>query len=241
MIPENTPFEQFFAAKIKDKNLSLKKVADATGIAPSHIESLLRGDFDNMPSAPYFHGYLLRLGTVLDFDGEEWWLQLKKEGVIKNSGEFDTLPQNRFLKKAPPKYLWAVGVGIVILIYILFQAPRIFGKPSLTILFPSANPYSTSSSTLVLNGTVGNADSLTLNGDQVTIVKDGTWQKGVLLQNGPNTFAISAQKFLGGSTQITEQILYQGTNSASTSTSDQASSTLSSSTVSDTSPTSSNP
>lgn len=228
MIPDNMPFEQFFAEKIKERNISLKKLSDATGIAPVHIESLLRGDFENMPSSPYFHGYLTRLGSVLEFDGEEWWLKLKKEGVIKNSGEFDTLPRNRFLKKAPPKYLWAVGVGILVLIYLGFQAPRIFGKPSLVISFPGTNPYSTSSTTITLTGTVRNADSLTLNGAQVTIAKDGTWEQGVLLQNGPNSFAISAQKFLGGTTQITEQILYQGPNSPATTTLNQASSSASS-------------
>jgi cytoskeletal protein RodZ len=228
MIPDNMVFEQFFAEKIKERNMTLKKLSDLTGIAPSHIESLLRGDFDSMPSAPYFHGYLLRLGVVLEFDGEEWWLKLKREGVVKNSGEFDTLPQNRFLKKAPPKYLWFIGAGILILIYIAFQAPRILGKPSLSISFPDANPYSTSSSTLTLTGSVSNADSITLNGDPVTIAKDGTWQKGVLLQNGPNTFQISAQKFLGGSTEITEQILYQAPNFIATSTANEASSTASS-------------
>jgi cytoskeletal protein RodZ len=221
MIPDNTTFEQFFAEKIKEKNISLKKLAEVTGIAPSHIESLIRGDFDNMPSSPYFRGYLQRLGTALEFDGEEWWLKLKKEGVVKNSGEFDTLPKNRFLKKAPPKYLWFVGAGVIILIYLAFQTPRIFGKPSLSVSFPGANPYSTSSSTLTLTGSVSNADSLTLNGDPVTIASDGSWEKGVLLQNGPNTFQILAQKFLGGTTQITEQVIYQGSNNPATSTSDR--------------------
>ena len=228
MIPDDMPFEQFFAEKIKDRNTSLKKLADATGIAPTYIESLLRGDFDNMPSAPYFHGYLVRLGDVLDFDGEEWWLRLKKEGVVRNSGQFDTLPSNRFLKKAPPRYLWAIGIALVILIYLAFQAPRIFGKPSLQISFPSANPYTTSSSTLTLNGMVGNADSLTLNGAVITIAKDGTWEQGVLLQNGLNTFDIIAKKFLGGSTEITEQILYQGTDTSPTSTTGTATSSASS-------------
>src|SRR6202012_5234309 len=80
MIPDNTPFEQFFADKIKERGISLKKLSEATGIAPSHIESLLRGDFESMPSAPYFHGYLLHLGAALDFDGEEWWVKLKNDG-----------------------------------------------------------------------------------------------------------------------------------------------------------------
>lgn len=228
MIPDNMPFEQFFAEKIKERNISLKKLSEVTGIAPAHIESLLRGDFESMPSSPYFHGYLLHLGSVLEFDGEEWWLRLKKDGVVKNSGEFDTLPSNRFIKKSPPKYLWFVGIGIIVIIYIAFQAPHILGKPSLAISFPNQNPYNTASSTLILSGTVHNADSLTLNGDTVTIANDGSWEKGVLLQNGQNSFAIVAQKFLGGTTQITEQILYQSLNSPASSTLETPSSSVSS-------------
>ena len=154
MPPNDLPFEQFFAEKIKERGMSLKKLSEMTGIAPSHIENLLRGDYENMPSAPYFHGYLIHLGAVLDFDGEEWWAKLKKEGVIKNSGELDTLPRNRFIKQAPPKYLWWIGAGVIVLIYLAFQAPRIFGKPTLTVISPDANPYVTASSTFTLAGTV---------------------------------------------------------------------------------------
>ena len=173
MPPNDLPFEQFFAEKIKERGVSLKKLAEMTGIAPSHIENLLRGDYENMPSAPYFHGYLLHLGTVLDFDGEEWWAKLKKEGVIKNSGELDTMPRNRFIKQSPPKYLWAIGAGILVLIYLAFQAPRIFGRPTLTVISPDANPYVTASSTMTLAGTVSDADSLYLvgaNGNQEQII-----------------------------------------------------------------------
>lgn len=224
MSSNDLPFEQFFAEKIKERGVSLKKLAEITGIAPAHIESLLRGDYDNMPSSPYFHGYLTHLGAVLDFDGEEWWLKLKKEGVIKNSGEFDTMPRNRFLKQSPPKYLWWIGAGVLVLIYLAFQAPRIFGKPTLTVISPSGNPYVTTSSTFTLSGTVRGADSLSLvgaNGQQEPIIigPDGSWQKGVLLGDGPNPFEISAKKFLGGETTVTEQIFYQSPGSTtSTST-----------------------
>ena len=154
MPPNDLPFEQFFAEKIKERGVSLKKLSEITGIAPSHIENLLRGDYENMPSAPYFHGYMLHLGAVLDFDGEEWWARLKKEGVVKNSGELDTMPRNRFIKQSPPKYLWWIGAGVLVLIYLAFQAPRIFGKPTLTVISPDANPYVTTSSTFTLAGTV---------------------------------------------------------------------------------------
>ncbi len=225
MSTNDLPFEQFFAEKIKERGISLKKLSEATGIAPAHIESLLRGDYESMPSAPYFHGYLTHLGAVLDFDGEEWWIKLKKEGVVKNSGELDTLPRNRFIKQSPPKYLWAIGAGILVLIYLAFQAPRIFGKPTLTVTFPDANPYVTASSTITLTGTVSGASTLYLVGanggaqDQIIVAPNGSWQKEVFLGAGPNPFEISAKKFLGGETTVTEQIFYQPTGStASTST-----------------------
>jgi cytoskeletal protein RodZ len=219
MESEEISFEQFFAHRIKEKGVSLKRLSDITGIAPVHIENMLRGDFGNIPSAPYFHGYLVRIGKALDFDGEEWWATLKEEGVVKNSGETDALPKNRFLKKAPPKFLWPVVVVIVILILLAFQAPRILGKPSLTIMFPTQNPYMTSSSTLNITGSLRNADSLSLNGDNVIVATSGLWQKGVLLQDGLNTFQIIAKKFLGGENSVTEQVLYQPVATTSTSAS----------------------
>jgi cytoskeletal protein RodZ len=239
MSPNDFPFEQFFAEKIKERGISLKKLAEMTGIAPAHIESLLRGDYENMPSAPYFHGYLMHLGAILDFDGEEWWIKLKKEGVIKNSGELDTMPRNRFIKQSPPKYLWWIGAGIIVLIYLAFQAPRIFGKPALVVSVPNANPYVTASSTLTLSGTVTGADSLYLVGadgeqEPIIVAADGSWQKSVLLGIGPNPFQISAKKFLGGETSVTEQIFYQPTGS--TTTTSVPSSTPAASTTSTTTP-----
>jgi cytoskeletal protein RodZ len=217
MNPDDISFEQFFAERIKDRGISLKKLSELTGIAPTHIESLLRGDYGNVPSAPYFHGYLVHLGAVLDFDGEEWWIKLKNDGVVKNSGELDTMPRNRFIKQAPPKYLWAIVVAVIVLIYLAFQTPRILGKPSITVTAPDQNPYTTTSSNLfTLEGTVTNADSLYMIGNnqkasdspEIIIASDGSWQEPVLLGSGLNSFKISAKKFLGGETDVNEQIIY---------------------------------
>ena len=203
-------FEQFFSERIKERGITLRKLADATGIAPMHIESLLRGDFDALPSAPYLRGYLLRLGDELGFDGEEWWKRLRREGIIKNySGSADTLPRNRFIRETPPKYLWLIAAAALIAIYFAFQAPRILGTPVITVTFPTANPYSTTSSTITITGTVSNADTLYLNNTQeIPVAPDGSWQETVLLGAGENPFKISAKKFLGGESAVTENILY---------------------------------
>jgi len=222
MNPDEVSFEQFFAERIKAKGFSLKKLSDVTGIAPVHIENLLRGDFSHIPSAPYFRGYLMRLGKVLDFDGAAWWVRLK--GGAKNSGEQDVLPRNRFIKAAPPKYIWALIAGAVVLFYLIFQFTRIVGKPTLTVTFPRENPYRTENTTLTMTGTTHGADSLYINDTQeVPLNSDGSWQETVLLGNasggGLNSFKLTAKKFLGGSTDFTEQIWYQAPGTAATSTS----------------------
>ena len=138
--------------------------------------------------------------------------------------KLDTLPKNRFLKQSPPKFLWAFGVIVIMLIYLVIQAPRILGKPALTVISPAQSPFTTEANPFTLEGTARNADSLSLNGDSITIAPDGTWQKGVLLQNGLNSFQISAKKFLGGQTDMVEQIIYQPSGASSTASSTASSS-----------------
>ncbi len=228
---EDIPFEKFFTDRLKQKGMSIKKLAETTGIARSHIENIASGNFKDMPSAPYFRGYLIRLGKILDFDGDERWEEIKKEGMLKKSGPKDMLPKNRFIKKHPSKFIWAGAVFVIAIVYIIFRFARIAGMPTLTLIFPAENPATVSSSEITLQGTVTNADSLSIGGETVPIAQDGTWQKNVLLfPQNPNTFQITAKKFLGGETDIVEQIFYEpatGTfSTGTTSTSINSSGTI---------------
>ncbi len=221
---ENLNFAEFLAAQMREKGLSPKRLAENTGIAPAHLESMLRGNLENMPPSPYFRGYLVRLGKTLGFDGEEWWRRIKKENLFSNAGSTDALPENRFEKKEFPKWIWLAGAGaLIMIIYLSFALPRILGKPSVAITFPATNPYVTSMTSINIQGIAKNADALYLgNGDvsssaTIAIAPDGTWQQTVLLESGLNTFEFHAKKFLGGEERVMEQVLYEPTN-AGTST-----------------------
>jgi cytoskeletal protein RodZ len=233
MEPEETTFEIFLRDRIKEKGISLKKLSDLSGIASNHIENLLRGDFEHVPPTPYFRGYLMRLGEVLDFDGEAWWLKIKKGGDIGRSGPADALPNNRFAKESPAKIVAISTVVLALLFIFAFSLPHIIGKPIITITSPTStdgNPSVTTSNSIVIQGTVKNADSLYINGDEVTISSDGSWQKNVLMpQNGINPFEISAKKFLGGTTNIMEQVIYNALSTSSNSMSQITSPTSTSS------------
>jgi cytoskeletal protein RodZ len=225
MNPEDMIFEEFFAERLKHKGLSPKKLAELTGISPRNIKDLASGNFEALPSAPYVRGYLIRLGGILDFDGEDWWQRIKNEGRVKNSGSNDALPQNRFLKKSPARLISIIAVIVIVLIYLGFEFPRIVGRPVITVTYPSTSPFSTDTNLVTLAGTITNGDSISVNGDSATINTDGTWQKNVLLQNGQNTFDIHGKKFLGGQTDVQEEIVYTSPDVPSETSSTTASST----------------
>ncbi len=208
-------FPEFFAERLRSKGISLAKLSEVTGIAPVHLTNLFHGNFSDMPSKPYLRGYLIRIGRTLDFDGEEWWGRLEQEDTTKDAHMSDELPRNRFVRNRVPKSAWIAAVLIVILVgYFLFAFPYIFGKPILTVTYPAENPYVTSSATLTIQGTVRNADALYLvsnessSSEEIIVAPDGSWEKGVLLGKGLNTFEISAEKFLGGETRVTQEIIY---------------------------------
>jgi len=225
MDQDEMTFGEFLARRMKDGGLSVKRLSEATGVAPNHLENILHNNLEHMPSSPYFRGYLIRIGKALGFDGEEAWEKLKRDGLIKSAGPSDSLPGNRFIKKSLARFIWPVVViAVVVGAYLAFELPRITGKPGLIITYPSQNPYTADSNTLTIVGVVQNADSLYLsNGDasdteEVAIAPDGSWQKTVLLQSGLNGFRIVAKKFLGTETYIVEQIIYEQPSAATSST-----------------------
>lgn len=210
-----TDFLHFFNERVKERGLNLKKLSDLSGISFKHLEALSYGDFNALPPAPYFRGYLVKLGDILDFDPDAWWPSIKNGDFVKNSGAEDRPPFNRFVQ---PKLLSFVWIGIVVLgglLYFALQAPRIFGRPALTVTFPTANPFVSASSSVTIRGTIsGEWNELTLNGESIPTDRSGAWEKNVLLDPGLNAVRINAKKFLGGEMNIIEQIIYQPESSS---------------------------
>lgn len=204
---ENDSLSVFLGEKLRDKNITLERLSELSGIAIKHLENILKGDAEKLPSAPYLHGYLLKLGEILGFDGNAYWEEWRKHS-IPSSGAKDRLPENRFSKKPVSKYVWMGAVAFLLLIYLAFQLPRIIGSPSLHISAPKSDLTNSTSSQILVTGTLLDAKELYINGETIPLEKDGAWQKTVSLQNGLNTIEITAKKFLGGENKVVKQVFY---------------------------------
>lgn len=217
---ENESFNTFLGEKLRDKNISIEKLAELSGVSIKYIENMLKGDPEHLPSAPYLRGYFVKLGEVLSFDGEEIWKTWNMNGEAKRSGSRDRLPENRFARKSMAKYIWLSIVPVLLIIYFATQLPHIFGTPLLYIEYPKANPSASLTDRVVVSGTLTNGKELYINNEMVSVEDSGSWEKGVLLQSGQNNIEIRAKKFLGREIVVEKQIFYEApaTTTAATTT-----------------------
>ncbi len=208
--PQSLDFEIFFSEKLKARGISLKKLSEESDIALHHLENLLRGNFEKLPPAPYVRGYLITLGRILDFDGEEWWQSLRAQNLLEDSGPHDMLPRNRFAQKPVRKALWGAGIVILALaLYLAVRLPSIVGIPELQISFPQEEQVVTSHQEILFEGRVAPGARLFLNGEEIPAAPDGTWSVEVPLSPGLNVVEFSAKKLLGQKRVVRRRVIFQ--------------------------------
>lgn len=194
---------------LRAKGISANKLAELTEITPRYIRALIENDAENLPPAPYVHGYIERIAEALDADADTLWHQYQHNEELDRSGEKDLLPSNRFAHTKANKK--AIGLTIVVLVALVYLIPTIgsfLGRPSVTITSPSTDNETASSSTFFITGRIDDPkDKVLINAEEVTVGADGSFSKEVLLQNGPNTYTIVVHRFLGRDTTIVRTIL----------------------------------
>jgi transcriptional regulator with XRE-family HTH domain len=206
---DNIDFAQFFNEKLKSKGLSLKKLADVSGIPMKHLQNLGEGRYQDLPPAPYLRGYIVSLGTILGFDGLAAWEHFKYLPAIESSGGLDALPKNRFAQRSSTMYAMSGFAALLLVGYLGFRFSNIFGRPILEIGYPQEALVRSMGANVTAYGTLENGDTVFVNGESLPLGEDGTWEKRLLLQPGLNSIEVSAKKFLGGETRILRQVIYE--------------------------------
>lgn len=207
-MPKDQDFELLLKEKLNEGGITLKRLSELSGIALTHLESLCAGRYEELPPAPYLHGYLTKLGAILNFDAEAWWEKLKAEGAVRGAGREDQLPKNRFAREPITKQLW-IGLAIAaVLLYFGLRFPAIFGKPAVSLSAPHEDMTTVTEPLFLVKGNMRGGDEVLVNGELATVLSDGSWEKQIMLEEGLNTLTVIGKKFLGRQTTIMKQLLY---------------------------------
>lgn len=204
-------FAAFLATQLRERKETTHRLSAATGIPEDILDMLVAGDASNLPAAPYMHGYVVKLGEALRFDGEAWWQQLKRAAPTASSGVTDRLPRNRFSRnKVPAWALWGVPAMLVVFTFLGFRFADIIGLPDVAIISPDRDGIVMTSTPTTLTGSATPGSRVTINGEAIPLTNDGLWEKEVTLQPGtPNDFTVEATKFLGRSRTASRRIFLE--------------------------------
>lgn len=194
---------------MKAKGLTVAKLSEATGVSERVIELLLADRFEDLPPAPYVHGYLLKIAEVLGAEGDVLWDAYGKfHAEIRRAGQKDMLPENRFaLPRIPRKLVLGVGLAILVIGFVLSRF--LFGETTFIFEVNIADNLIVATSTYLLEGRIRAGDQLTVNGVPITLNTDGTFSRAWTLEPGFSTFRFSVTRPLEGTQEFEKQIFYE--------------------------------
>lgn len=206
---ENKNLSTILLDALRARNLTIEKLAQMTGISERILENLLEEKFDRLPASPYVHGYLIKIASALNLEGEKLWHEyLKRNNAVKSSGAKDRLPVNRFASSSFNKKMGGIALAILLFGFVGFKLYRFFGPPEL-VLFNLTDGSVVQESALTLTGTLNPNDKLTLNNEEVYADNNGMFETTVTLSPGLNVLDFKIKKFLGKEYTITKQIFYK--------------------------------
>lgn len=207
----NERFGEFLGEEMALKGFSAEKLAHATNIPERYIGALLKNDFQKLPAGVYARGYIFKIAQAMNNDGGELWNLYKKEAgeTLRASGKTDKLPANRFaVKKLNKKTLAAIIVAVLIIAYLLFRANDLIGLPTLK-LTANLDDAVVFRSPLTINGEVGPRDIVAVNGENIPVGDDGSFEKEIALQPGTNAIEFKIRRLLGREITEIKRVVYQ--------------------------------
>lgn len=206
MDTESRKISEILTEAMNERGVTSDAVSNATDIPKRFIDSLVEGDFENLPARPYVRGYLFKIAEALRIDQNLLWQSYKNSTELAVSGEKDRLPSNRFaFKKMRASRLVALISLIIVLAFVGFRLDDILGRPTIEVSVPEL----TSENTVTITGRVRPGDTLTLNEEVIYPNEEGYFEKRVQLDPGFNPLRFIVQRYLGQKTVLEEGIFYQ--------------------------------
>ncbi len=202
---------EFLKEKRQGKNLSLDKLSDLTKIQVYHLEALEAGQFEKLPPLVYRAGIFKRLAKFLDVDKSEIIRMYKQEVPAVETSSYNgnitgKSKQNSYFVLTQRKLAIFFGALFLILLsaYLSYQFKFLVGPPNLAV-DPKEDMVIRQES-LRVRGQTDRGVYLTINGENVYVASDGSFNKEVQLTSGLNVIEVKAANNFGKSTKIVRQI-----------------------------------
>ena len=200
----------FVKEKRQSKNLSLEKLSDLTKIQLYHLKAIEDGRFNALPPLVYRSGIFKRLAKFLETDENEILKLYGKENQDKIDSSYVnsvTLPKKYFYFILTPKKLILFFGGLLLVLlslYLWYQFNFLVGPPTLVI--EPRGDMVTKDEILSVKGRTDAGVDLTINGENVYVSSNGSFEKSVQLAAGLNVIEVKAVNNFGKITKTVRKI-----------------------------------
>jgi len=203
-------FQKIMQEQMDTKGIDIAKIRQQTGITETYLNAFIQGNEKKLPAAPYVRGYIFKIATILELDGEELWQSFKNGETIKKSGSKDLLPSNRYaLKKINKKLIIGTLIIILIATYGIINFNRFLGNPKIEISSPAAETLVTTANTITLIGKLTADGKLTIDGAETLVDEFGNFRREYTLSPGLNRIEFAVRGILSQETKVIRQVIYQ--------------------------------
>lgn len=175
--------ERLYEERVR-KGHTLEQVSKATKIRSSFLAAIEKGEYKNLPSGTYVHGFVRNYARFLglpdqeilaifkrEYD-EDKFVKVLPEGLVRN----DDFPLKKIKIAQVLKILPLIF--IVLLIYIVFQYRSAIFNPALRVSTPSENSVVYSQNVTVV-GKTDPAARVFVNAEPAALDKDGNFRKTI--------------------------------------------------------------
>jgi len=179
-----------------EKGLTLEDVAKSTKIKTEFLGFIEKGEYDNLPSVSYAHGFVRNYAKFLGLPEEETMALFRREFdedksykvLPKGFGETESFPVSKF--KIKQTAILIIIIFLLFMGYILFQYRYAFLNPTLEIVSPK-NGSLVSSSEVTVSGKTDLNATVYIEKIAVSVDQSGNFKKTINVFPGETTIMVS--------------------------------------------------
>jgi lambda repressor-like predicted transcriptional regulator len=214
--PSNN-FSVVLAEAMRAKGLNTSKLSRETGISERFIRFMLEDKTNQLPAAPYLHGYIMKIAEKLELNGEEVWnMYFKDDEGVKSSGISDHLPKNRFaVSKINKKIFIFALVIIAVVAYFIIQTVIGFDiSRKLSLEGFNENIVVSQEKNYTIKGNIDPSFQLMINDILVEIEENGDFEKTIELKPDFNDIVFKVEGPFNKKEKLVKQIYYKEESSS---------------------------
>lgn len=189
---------QIFKETREAKYYSLEDVEKAIKIRKEILIALEADDYKKLPPPTFVQGFIKNYAKFLSLDREKLLAIYRREFSIKSNKPYvmdafaNPVKETKF--KITPGRVLGIVIGVLILsffIYLWFQFHQFIGPPTLSLISPT-DQQTTDNASIIVEGKTDPEMKVLINGQSVTVGKNGEFKEEVSLSSEINKISVSA-------------------------------------------------